>query len=81
MIKDTQLTPDWEKKFDPPTIDRLPRMKWQTVAEKLAKFIDTMTTNDDASCTGCPAVGNCTNDCYGSIMQWVKDVMRCEWDG
>lgn len=82
MIKDTQLTPDWEKKFDPHNIDRLPRMKWQAVVEKMAKFIDLMTGNIDIGCTACPAQDHCDHrDCYKGMMAWVKDKMRCEWDG
>lgn len=43
-------------------------MKWQTVAEKLAKFIDLMTGNIDIGCTACPAKDHCDHrDCYRYI--------------
>lgn len=71
----------WEKKFDPPTIDKLPRMKWAELFEKMAAFIDLMTRDIDAGCMACPAVTGCNRrDCKEHLTAWAKDKMRCKWD-
>lgn len=85
MLKDTQLTPDWEKKFDPPTIDRLPRMKWQQLVQMLIEW-----ASWGSECYECPCRESCqkhgtlekaSDACQETLTEWAKSMMRCEWDG